>query len=79
MVNGYNHTICVSLRNQKRMIQLSLINLHANEYSQEFHCYPFVVKLDRCLESCNGLNDLSNKVCVPNKTDKTVCSTWLHK
>ena len=51
------------------MIQPTLINLHPNEYSQEFHYYPFAVKLDRCVRSCNTLNDLSNKVCVPNKTE----------
>ena len=51
------------------MIQPTLINLHLNEYSQEFHYYPFAVKLDRCVESCNTLNDLSNKVCIPNKTE----------
>ena len=37
--------------------------------SQEFHYYPFAVKLDRCVGSCNTLNDLSNKVCVPNKAE----------
>ena len=46
------------------MIQPTIINLHPNEYSQELHCYPFAVKLDRCVESCNTLNDLCNKVCV---------------
>ena len=51
------------------MIQPTLINLHPNEYSQEFHYYPFVVKLDRCAGSCNILNDLSNKVCVSKKTE----------
>ena len=51
------------------MTQPTLINLHPNEYSQEFHYYPFAVQLDRCVGSCNTLNDLSNKVCVPNKTD----------
>ena len=51
------------------MIQPTLINLHPNEYSQEFHYYPFSVKLDRCVGSCNTLNDLSNKVCIPNKTE----------
>ena len=44
------------------------INLHPNEYSQEFHYYPFAVKLDRCIGSCNTLNDLFNKVCGQNKT-----------
>ena len=28
-----------------------------------------MVKLDGCIGSCNTLNNLSNKVCVPNKTE----------
>ena len=55
--------------NQKWEIQPTLINLHPNEYNQEFYYYPFPVKLDRCVGSCNTVNDLSNKVCVPNKTE----------
>ena len=51
------------------MTQPTLINLHPNEYSQEFHYYPYAVKLDRCVGSCNTLNDLSNKVYVPNKRE----------
>ena len=51
------------------MIQLTLINLQTNKYSQEFHYYSFAVKLDRFFGICNTLNDLSNKVCVPNKTE----------
>ena len=50
------------------MIHLTLINLHLNQYSQESHYYPFAFKLDRCVGKCNARNDLSNKVCVPNKT-----------
>ena len=68
IVSASNHTKCMSLRNQKCMIQPTL-NLYPNEYSQELHYYPFVVKLDRCVGSCNTLNDLSNKVCVPSKTE----------
>ena len=64
-----NHTKCISLSNEKCMTQPTLIILHPNEYSQEFHYYPFAVKLDRCVASCNTLNDLSNKVCSPNKTE----------
>ena len=47
IVNGSNHTKCVSLSNQKCMIQPTLINLHPNEYIQDLLYYPFVVKLDR--------------------------------
>ena len=52
---------CLSLSSQKRMTQPTLINLHPNKYSQEFHYYPFAVKIDRCVGSCNTLNDLPNK------------------
>ena len=58
------------------MTQPTSNNFHPNEYSQEFHFYPFVVKLDRCVGSCNTLNDLSNKVCVPNKTENLNLSVF---
>ena len=59
-VNASNHTKCVSLSNQKCMTQPTFINLHPYEYNQEFHYYPFPVKVDRCVGSYNTLNDLSN-------------------
>ena len=59
IVNASNYTKCVSLS--------KVIILHPNEYSQEFYCYPFTVKLDRHVGSCNTLSELSYKVCVPNK------------
>ena len=37
IVSTSNHTKCVSLTNQKCMIQPTLINLYPNEYSQELH------------------------------------------
>ena len=36
LVNRSNHTKCISLSNQKCMTQPTLINLHPDEYSQEF-------------------------------------------
>ena len=69
IVNASNHTKFVLLSNQKCDIQPTPINLHPNEYRQEVRYCPFAVKLDRCVGSCNTLNGLSNKVCVPNKTE----------
>ena len=69
LVNGSNHTKCISLSNQKCMIQCTLINSHSNECSEEFHYYPLAVKLGRCVGSCNTLNNLSNKVRFPSKTE----------
>ena len=65
LINGTNHTKSVSLSNQKYMIEPTLINLHDNTVK---NYYPFAVKLDRRVESCITINDLSNKVCIPNKT-----------
>ena len=61
LVNKSNHTKCVSLSNQKCEIQPTLTNLHPNEYSQEFHYYPFAVKSDRCAGSCNTINYICEK------------------
>ena len=68
VVSAYSHTKCVTLRNQKFKIQLILINLHPNEYNQELYYYPFVDKLDRFVGSRNTLDEISNKICVPDKT-----------
>ena len=67
--NASNHTKCVSFSNQKCTTQPTLINLHPNEYTEALGYYPFTVNLNRCVRSCNTLNDLSSKVCVPNETE----------
>ena len=67
--NGCNHINCMLLSNQKCTIEPTAIDLHPNERNQEFHYYPFVTKLDTYFGSCNTLNNLSNKNCVPNKTE----------
>ena len=54
------HTKCVSLSNQKCTTQPTLINLHPNEYTKG-------LLLSIC--SYNTLNDLSNEVYFPNKTE----------
>ena len=81
IVSASNHTKHVLLSNPRCMSQPTIINLHPNEYSQEFHYYPFAVNLDRCVGSCNTLNDLPNKVCVSNKTEDLNLSllTWLQE
>lgn len=38
-------------------------------YYYGLHCCPFVVQLDRCVESCNTLNGFSKNICVLNKTE----------
>ena len=46
IVHVSNHTKYMLLSNQKCMIQPTIINVHRNEYIQEFHYYLLAVKLD---------------------------------
>ena len=48
-VNASNHTKFVSLSNQKCEIHPTFINLHPNEYSQEFYYYPLTTELGKCI------------------------------
>ena len=50
------------------MTQPTLINVHPNENTQRLQYYPSAVNSYRCIGSCNTLNDLSNRACVPNIT-----------
>ena len=52
------------------MTQPIYINLHPNEYSQGFHYFSFAFKLDRCVRSCNTLNEFSIKVRASKKKKK---------
>ena len=49
-------------QSKKGMIQPTLINLHSHEYSQELRFY-LAVNLNRCVESCNILDNLSRRLC----------------
>ena len=69
ILNASNDVKYVLLSIRKYMTQTTLINLHPNEHSQEFHYYLFAVKLDTCIGSCDTVNDLPNKVYFPKKTE----------
>ena len=71
-----SHTKCISLNKQQCITQPTLINLYPNEYIERLCYYPFAVNLDRCMEKCNTLNDLSNifKRSKQNRRFKFECS-----
>ena len=58
IANTPDHIKCIYLNNQQCMTQPTLINLRPNEYIEGLRYYPFAVKLDRCVGSCNTVNDL---------------------
>ena len=62
---------------RKYLTQPLIINLETYECNQEFHYYPFGLKLEICVGICNTLNDLSNKVCVSIKTEDLNLSIFI--
>ena len=45
------------------------IPTHTDSNPDDFYYYPFMVSLDRCDESCNTVEDLFGKICVPSKIE----------
>ena len=72
IINASKYIKCISLKNQQCLIQITLIDFHSNKYGQELHHYPFVVVLDRCLGSFDTVNDLPNRIYVPEKLNQYV-------
>ena len=47
------------------MAEPILINLHPNKNGQGLNYYQFAIDQDRYMASCNTLDNLSNRICVP--------------
>ena len=64
--SGWLETKFVSLNNEPCMNKPTLIVLNLIK----LNCYTFMISLDKFNGSCNVLNGLSTKICVPNKTNE---------
>ena len=53
---------CVSMSNQDCKTRTKIIDINNNEPV----FYPFGIKVNKCGESCNGINDSYAKLCVPD-------------
>ena len=62
-LSNVNSLECVSLNNQQCKIRTEIINLNTNEPM----FYPYSIKINRCKDSCNTINDPYAKICVPNQ------------
>ena len=57
-----NSLKCVSMNNQECKVRSKKINTNNNEPV----FYPFSIKVNKCSGSCNNINDLYAKLCVPD-------------
>ena len=53
---------CISMKNQECKVRPEIINVNSNEPV----FYPFSVKTSKCSGSCNNINDLYAKICIPD-------------
>ena len=51
------------MNNQEFKIRSEIINLNAKEPFS----YPYSIKINRCKDSCNTINDPYAKICVPDQ------------
>ena len=61
-VLNVNSLECVSMNNQECKIKSDIINTNNNEPV----FYPFSIKVNKCIGSCNNINDPYAKLCVPD-------------
>ena len=66
-LSGINSLECVSMNNQECKIRTEIIYLNTNEPM----FYPYSIKINRCKSSCNTINDLYAKICVPDQIKNT--------
>ena len=69
IATDYNFRKCIFLSNQQCITRPNLIDLNHNEYNEGLRYYQFTVNLERFNGNCNTLHDLSNRTCIPNKTE----------
>ena len=66
-LSNVNSVECVSMNNQECKIRTEIINLNTNEPM----FYPYSIKINRCKGSCNTINNLYAKLCVPDQIKNT--------
>ena len=57
-----NSLECVSMNNQECKARTKIIDVNSNEPV----FYPYSIKVNKCSGSCNNINDLYAKLCIPD-------------
>ena len=61
-LSSVNPSECVSMNNQECKVRPEIVNVNSNEPV----FYPFSIKTNKWSGSCNNINDLYAKLCVPD-------------
>ena len=61
-------TKCMSLDNEPCIARPTTIDLNLDEHNHGLCSHQLMVGLERCVGSCNSIDDPSSRIYVPNKT-----------
>ena len=53
---------CISLKNQDCKVRSKIVDINSNNPI----FYPFSIKINECIGSCNNINNPNAKICVPD-------------
>ena len=73
-LTSVNSLRCISTNNQECKVRPQIVNVTSDEPV----FFPFSIKTSRCSGSCNHLNDLYAKICIPSmsRTNETRHTKW---
>ena len=57
-----NSLECVSLKNQECKVRSEIVNINSNNPM----FYPFSIKINKCIGTCNNINDPYANICAPD-------------
>ena len=65
-LTSINLLSCISMNNQECKVRPQIVNLNRDEPV----FFPFSIKISKCSGSCNNINNLYVKLCVPDVVKK---------
>ena len=57
-----NSLECISIKNEECKIRPEIVNINSNDPI----FYPFSIKINKCSDNCNSINDPYARSCVPD-------------
>ena len=66
LLSNTNSLECMSMINEKCRYRPKIIDVHTNDPV----FYPYSIKVNKCSGSCNNINNLYAKLCIPDIVKK---------
>ena len=61
-LSSVNSLECISMKNQKCKVKPEIIDINSNDPI----IFPFSIKINKCSDNCNNINNPYARICVPD-------------